>query len=150
MNDNEIKYKICNSLIGKKIISVDMPFEYPDVFPTISLVFDDNTKLKLIAQDLECTETNPEAIGEGINIEFTTIEQKMIECPNCKNMKKVYVDKSDLIGDLDYPNYRIPLTKCEKCNRELYICIKCYGSGIDGNEEINECSSCNGKGIMTY
>jgi hypothetical protein len=72
--EQEAKLKVeaekhASALIGKKVTSVEMPVGYPGHFSSVTLVFDDGTKLKVTPGGCGCLECNPEGIGWGVEVE---------------------------------------------------------------------------------
>jgi len=75
--EQEAKLKVeaekhASALIGKKVTSVEMPVGYPGHFTSVTLVFDDGTKLEVAPGSgaWGCSECDPDGIGWGVEVEM--------------------------------------------------------------------------------
>ncbi len=73
--EKEAKLKVeaekhASALIGRKVVKVEMPVGYPGHFTSVTLVFDDGTKLEVIPGGWGCSECDPEGIGWGVEVEM--------------------------------------------------------------------------------
>jgi hypothetical protein len=62
--------KHASALIGRKVVKVEMPVGYPGHFSSVTLVFDDGTKLEVAPGGWGCSECDPDGIGWGVEVEM--------------------------------------------------------------------------------
>lgn len=62
--------QMASGVIGKKVVSVEMPVGYPGHYTAVRLVFEDGTKLDVSSGGGGCSECDPEGIGWGVEVDF--------------------------------------------------------------------------------
>jgi hypothetical protein len=63
--------KMAQILVGKKIVSVEMPVSYPGQYSCVKVVFEDGTEFEVGSGGGGCSECDPEGIGHGVDVDLT-------------------------------------------------------------------------------
>lgn len=62
---------ISQRVVGKKVVSIDLPIGFPIHYSNVTLVFEDGTKLEICSQASGCSECNPEDMDYGVDVDLT-------------------------------------------------------------------------------
>lgn len=62
--------QMASGMVGKRVVSVDMPVGYPGHYTAVRLVFEDGTKLDVTSGGGGCPECDPEGIGWGVDVDM--------------------------------------------------------------------------------
>jgi len=69
--------KMGKLLVGRKVVSVSLPVEYPGQYRCLTIVFDDGTRLEVSqGSGAGCNECDPEGMGFGVNVSVVTKTRK--------------------------------------------------------------------------
>lgn len=66
--ENDAK-KMEQVLVGKKIVALKMPVNYPGQYSLVTVVLEDGTTLEVGNGGGGCNECDPEGIGWGVNVD---------------------------------------------------------------------------------
>lgn len=65
--ENDAK-KMEKALVGKKIVAVKMPVNYPGQYTSVAVILEDDTTLEVYCGSGGCDECDPEGIGREVNV----------------------------------------------------------------------------------
>lgn len=70
-NQKSIDYltKLSQLVIGKKIISIEAPIEWPGFYSNMKITLEDGSIIEIGTERSGCSECDPDGIGSGLDID---------------------------------------------------------------------------------